>query len=461
MDYVIIDTNVFILDPNAYLKFPNKHVIIPLIVIEELDSFKREMTSVGKAAREIIRSIDLLRKKGKLTEGVNLENNSVLQVFILEDVEDLPEGLDRIVKDNYLLSTGLKLKKIFNKEVTIITKDADLRIKADVLGLNAEDYNTNHSNLEKLYTGQQTLHTTDEWINKLYKNVPLIWRTENPTPEFATEPITEPIVVNQYITLKSNNKSALVRAHKSGKLILLKEKKILNIVPKNKEQRFALDALLDPEIQLVTLAGRAGTGKTLLALAAGLFQVLDQEIYKKLLVARPVIPMGRDIGFLPGELEEKIKPWMQPIYDNLEFLLENDENEEIYPTDKSNEKNKKEKKKDLHTTIAYLKQMGILDVEPLTYIRGRSIPRQFIIIDEAQNLSPHEAKTIITRAGIGSKIIFTGDYYQIDHPYLNLYTNGISYTFNRMVGEDLFAHVTLEKGERSELAELASKLMEF
>jgi len=442
-----------LLDPNAYLKFPNKHIIIPLIVIEELDSFKREMTSIGKAAREIIRAIDLLRTRGKLTEGVKLENSSILQVFILENLEELPEGLDRVIKDNYLLSTGIKLKKVYNKKVTIITKDADLRIKADVLGIHAEDYNTNHSDtLEKLYTGERVIQTTEEWIDKFYHNEELIWNVEK--PNFALDYI-EPIVVNEYITLKSERKSALARAHKSGRLIHIKEKKILNITPKNREQRFTIDALLDPEIQLVTIAGRAGTGKTLLALAAGLYQVLENQLYKKLLVARPVIPMGRDIGFLPGELEEKIKPWMQPIYDNLEFLLENDENEEIY------QKEKIDKKRDIHTTIDYLKQMGILDVEPLTYIRGRSIPRQFIIIDEAQNLSPHEAKTIITRAGIGTKIVLTGDYYQIDHPYLNLYTNGISYTFNKMMGQPIFAHVTLEKGERSELAELASKLMEL
>jgi PhoH-like ATPase len=453
MDYVILDTNILLLDPNAYLKFPNKHIIIPLIVIEELDSFKREMTSIGKAAREIIRAIDLLRTKGKLTEGVKLENSSILQVFILENLEELPEGLDRVVKDNYLLSTGIKLKKVYNKKVTIITKDADLRIKADVLGIHAEDYNTNHSDtLEKLYTGERIIQTTEEWIDKFYHNEELIWNVEK--PNFALDYI-EPIVVNEYITLKSERKSALARAHKSGRLIHIKEKKILNITPKNREQRFTIDALLDPEIQLVTIAGRAGTGKTLLALAAGLYQVLENQLYKKLLVARPVIPMGRDIGFLPGELEEKIKPWMQPIYDNLEFLLENDENEEIY------QKEKIDKKRDIHTTLDYLKQMGILDVEPLTYIRGRSIPRQFIIIDEAQNLSPHEAKTIITRAGIGTKIVLTGDYYQIDHPYLNLYTNGISYTFNKMMGQPIFAHVTLEKGERSELAELASKLMEL
>jgi len=453
MDYVILDTNILLLDPNAYLKFPNKHIIIPLIVIEELDSFKREMTSIGKAAREIIRAIDLLRTKGKLTEGVKLENSSILQVFILENLEELPEGLDRVIKDNYLLSTGIKLKKVYNKKVTIITKDADLRIKADVLGIHAEDYNTNHSDtIEKLYTGERIIQTTEEWIDKFYHNEELIWNVEK--PNFALDYI-EPIVVNEYITLKSERKSALARAHKSGRLIHIKDKKVLNITPKNREQRFTIDALLDPEIQLVTIAGRAGTGKTLLALAAGLYQVLENQLYKKLLVARPVIPMGRDIGFLPGELEEKIKPWMQPIYDNLEFLLENDENEEIY------QKEKIDKKRDIHTTLDYLKQMGILDVEPLTYIRGRSIPRQFIIIDEAQNLSPHEAKTIITRAGIGTKIVLTGDYYQIDHPYLNLYTNGISYTFNKMMGQPIFAHVTLEKGERSELAELASKLMEL
>ncbi len=452
MDYIILDTNILLLDPNAYLKFPKKNVIIPLIVIEELDSFKREMSSIGKAAREIIRSIDQLRFKGKLTEGVQLENDSIIQVYILDNLEELPEGLNKVIKDNYLLSIGIQIKKNHNKKVTIVTKDADLRIKADVLGLLAVDYNTNKENsLEKLYSGELSINTTEEWINKLYKGEPVYWTS----PEFSLESLSQPIVVNQFIHLKSETKSALTRAHKDGKLhLILKDRKVFNIYPKNKEQRFAIDILLDPKIQLITIAGRAGTGKTLLALAAGLHQVLESEIYKKLLIARPVIPMGRDIGFLPGEIEEKIKPWMQPIYDNLEFLLEGEEKEEIQQEDKKN-------KKDFQTTISYLKQIGVLDVEPLTYIRGRSIPRQFMIIDEAQNLSPHEAKTIITRAGVGTKIVFTGDYYQIDHPYLNLYTNGISYVFNKMKGQEIFAHITLEKGERSELAELASKLLEL
>ncbi len=417
------------------------------------------MSSIGKAAREIIRSIDLLRTRGNLTEGVVLENGSILQVYILDNLEVLPEGLDRIVKDNYLLSTGIKIKKNYHKEVSIVTKDADLRIKADVLGIHAQDYNTDLNDqlyLQKLYTGIRTIQTTDEWIDKFYHGESLIWKSEK--NKFSLNPDEPPIIVNEYITLKSDNKSALARAYKNGTLIHLKDSKIMNIIAKNREQKFAVDALLDPEIQLITIAGRAGTGKTLIALAAGLHQVLEKESFKKLLVARPVIPMGRDIGFLPGELEEKIKPWMQPIYDNLEFLLENgkDVRDESYEKDK----NDKKIKKDIHTTIAILKQMNVLDVEPLTYIRGRSIPRQFIIIDEAQNLSPHEAKTIITRAGVGSKVVLTGDYYQIDHPYLNLYTNGISYTFHKMMNQNIFAHITLEKGERSELAELASKLMD-
>lgn len=244
------------------------------------------------------------------------------------------------------------------------------------------------------------------------------------------------------------------------------------IHPRNREQHFAMDALLDPDIKLVTIAGKAGTGKTLLAIAAGLEMVLSEQLYRKLLVARPVVPMGRDLGFLPGELEEKLRPWMQPIYDNLEFLLEGPtkpKEERRYGKkrngDKDKEKEDENKEKELvakksESTIQYLHQAGLLDVEPLTYIRGRSIPHQYVIIDEAQNLSPHEAKTIITRAGEGTKVIFTGDFYQIDHPYLNLYTNGLTFTFNRMKGQPIFAHITLEKGERSELAELASKLME-
>jgi len=466
-EYILIDTNVFLIDPNAPLKFANRKLIIPLIVIEELDSFKREMSSIGKAARETIRNIDQLRMQGKITEGVPLENGSTVQVYILENYEDLPEGLDHAIKDNYILSAALQVRSRSGRPTAILTKDADLRIKADVLGITAWDYHENGVQGDHLYQGERSIDTSDELVDRFYAGEQISWQDESLVSE--NQP---PLILNEYLTLKSPSRSALARCGADGFLRPLMERQGMAIHPRNREQRFAMDALLDPDIKLVTIAGKAGTGKTLLAIAAGLDMVLSEQLYRKLLVARPVVPMGRDLGFLPGELEEKLRPWMQPIYDNLEFLLEG-------PTkpkeerrhgrkrdgDKDKEKEEENKEKELaakksESTIQYLHQAGLLDVEPLTYIRGRSIPHQYVIIDEAQNLSPHEAKTIITRAGEGTKVIFTGDFYQIDHPYLNLYTNGLTFTFNRMKGQSLFAHITLEKGERSELAELASQLME-
>ncbi len=466
-EYILIDTNVFLIDPNAPLKFANRKLIIPLIVIEELDSFKREMSSIGKAARETIRNIDQLRMQGKITEGVPLENGSTVQVYILENYEDLPEGLDHAIKDNYILSAALQIRSRSGRPTAILTKDADLRIKADVLGITAWDYHENGVQGEHLYQGERSIDTSDEIVDRFYAGEQIPYLDGSLIAE--NQP---PLIINEYVTLKSPSRSALARCGADGFLRPLMERQGMAIHPRNREQRFAMDALLDPDIKLVTIAGKAGTGKTLLAIAAGLDMVLSEQLYRKLLVARPVVPMGRDLGFLPGELEEKLRPWMQPIYDNLEFLLEG-------PTkpkeerrhgkkrdgDKDKEKEDENKEKELaakksESTIQYLHQAGLLDVEPLTYIRGRSIPHQYVIIDEAQNLSPHEAKTIITRAGEGTKVIFTGDFYQIDHPYLNLYTNGLTFTFNRMKGQPIFAHITLEKGERSELAELASQLME-
>lgn len=466
-EYILIDTNVFLIDPNAPLKFANRKLIIPLIVIEELDSFKREMSSIGKAARETIRNIDQLRMQGKITEGVPLENGSTVQVYILENYEDLPEGLDHAIKDNYILSAALQIRSRSGRPTAILTKDADLRIKADVLGITAWDYHENGVQGEHLYQGERSIDTSDEIVDRFYAGEQIPYLDGSLIAE--NQP---PLIINEYVTLKSPSRSALARCGVDGFLRPLMERQGMAIHPRNREQRFAMDALLDPDIKLVTIAGKAGTGKTLLAIAAGLDMVLSEQLYRKLLVARPVVPMGRDLGFLPGELEEKLRPWMQPIYDNLEFLLEG-------PTkpkeerrhgkkrdgDKDKEKEDENKEKELaakksESTIQYLHQAGLLDVEPLTYIRGRSIPHQYVIIDEAQNLSPHEAKTIITRAGEGTKVIFTGDFYQIDHPYLNLYTNGLTFTFNRMKGQPIFAHITLEKGERSELAELASQLME-
>ncbi len=460
-EVILIDTNVFLIDPNAHVKFPGRKLIIPLIVIEELDSFKREMSSIGKAARETIRTIDRLRMKGKITEGVPLENGATVQVFILENYENLPEGLDHAIKDNYILSAALQLRSYTGRSTAILTKDADLRIKADVLGITAWDYHENGVQGEHLYPGERTIETSDELVDRFYEGETISWTGGLPEGDRKSPP-----VINEYVTLKSPSRSALARCGADENLRPLIEKPGMSIHPRNREQRFALDALLDPDIRLVTIAGKAGTGKTLLAIAAGLEMVLSEQLYRKLLVARPVVPMGRDLGFLPGELDEKLRPWMQPIYDNLEFLLEGKpRDEKRQPGKREGERQDENKEKDLtarksDSTIQYLHQAGLVDVEALTYIRGRSIPHQYVIIDEAQNLSPHEAKTIITRAGEGTKIVFTGDFYQIDHPYLNLYTNGLTFTFNRMKGQSLFAHITLEKGERSELAELASTLME-
>ncbi|MBW7857480.1 MAG: PhoH family protein [Leptonema sp. (in: Bacteria)] len=451
-DYILLDTNVLLLDPNAYIKFANRHIVIPLIVIEELDSFKRELTSIGKAAREIIRTIDVLRVKGRITEGVKLENGSTIQVYILQNYEDLPKGLDHAIKDNYILSAALQLQKKTGRPTALVTKDADLRIKADVLGITAWDYHENGVQGEQLYSGERTIQVSDDLIDRFFKGETLNWKDSH-----FLEDAKQPLLVNEYLTLKSASRSALARCSVDGNLRLLFDRQSMSVKPRNREQRFALDALLDPDIRLVTIAGKAGTGKTLIAIAAGLELVLSDQRYRKLLVARPVVPMGKDLGFLPGELSEKLRPWMQPIYDNLDFILGDTKNREQAKTDESKEKIVSKKGE---STVEYLKQADLIDVEPLTYIRGRSIPYQYMIIDEAQNLSPHEAKTIITRAGEGTKVVFTGDFYQIDHPYLNQYTNGLSFTFNRMKGQNLFAHITLDKGERSELAELASRLME-
>ena len=535
--FVVVDTNVFLIDPSAYLKFPESHLIIPLIVIEELDSFKRELTAIGKAAREIIRTLDDLRGKGPLTEGVSLDNGADLRVFILEDPDyQIPPGLDHIAKDNYILACALLISERTDQNVRLVTKDADLRIKADVLGLDAIDYSQDQLDRNyHLYSGQRLLAVDDSVVERFFAGEPVMadrlaeplpadekengtnrkqeseqegagaegsaaiataatdssvaeppvsvkksntvssenrisWdnrefrnpRDEEPVEErpavFSEQdgihleaPAEKPFLVNQYVTLKSDSRSGLGRVREDKRVHSLIERAALSINPRNREQHFAMDALLDPEIELVTLAGMAGTGKTLLAIACGLEQILEEKRYRRLLVARPVIPMGRDIGFLPGELGEKLRPWMQPIYDNLEFILGADD-------DPGNQEG--DKRAPAQGTIQYLMQSGLLAVEPLTYIRGRSIPEQYVIVDEAQNLSPHEAKTIITRAGEGTKIVFTGDFFQIDHPYLNLYSNGITFTAQRMRNESIFAHITLTKGERSRLAELASHLME-
>ncbi|MBI3394466.1 MAG: PhoH family protein [Spirochaetia bacterium] len=438
--FVLIDTNVFLLDPTALYKFGKSTLIIPLVVIEELDGFKREPGSIGKAARETIRRLDQLRAKGSLVTGVALETGGLVRIILLKESQGrLPTGLDSNVKDNQILQCALQLREDGDTPVRIISRDADLRIKADVLGLECQDYmQYPEFEEEPSRPGFREVDAGDGAVNAFYSNKSLTLDGGLPPGEEHT--------INEFLFLRGETKSALARPDSEGKTALplrYQEEKVFDIVPRNREQRYAFEALLDPEVQLVTLSGKAGTGKTLLAIACGLHQVTDNPIYRRILVARPIMPMGRDIGFLPGELSEKIQPWMQPVYDNLEFILGDGGSQQ-----------------DKNMGIDYLKQAGMLSVEPLTYIRGRSIPRQFIVIDEAQNLTPHEAKTIITRAGEGSKMVFTGDLYQIDHPYLNRYSNGLAFTAERFRGQKIASHITLMKGERSGLAELASRLME-
>ncbi len=462
LNIVILDTNVFLHDPNSIHNFPQALLIVPLVVIEELDSFKRGLDDIGKSARTVIRFLDKLAQKGKLTDGIDMENGGRIQVHILDKTSPkLPAGLDQKVKDNYLLRCALHFqekiqKKGYKRSVTLITKDANLRIKAGALDVLTKDYN--HIAIQKNendFFGFQEIKETDENISQLYQDKK-ITKTEN----------ISHLTNNEYLQLKGNAATALGKWNEANKQIQLLQspENAWGIQPRNREQKFAFDALFNPNIKLITLSGTAGTGKTLIAIACGLHQVTESLLYKKLLVARPIIPMGKELGYLPGEMQDKLRPWMQPIFDNLELLFTQSSN--MDSTNKHTKENIKDNQKDSKNkfspkeAIKDLMQMELLQVEPLTYIRGRSIPQQFLIVDEAQNLSPHEVKTIITRAGEGTKIVFTGDPDQIDHPYLSRYSNGLTYTMIKFQGQEIASHITLTKGERSALAELAAKIMD-
>jgi PhoH-like ATPase len=344
--------------------------------------------------------------------------------------------LDKHKADNQILACARELLNTRKEKVVLVTKDTNLRIKADAVGLLADDYTTDKVELDELYTGTAQWEVDSEILDLLYDGgvVP---------PEDRT------LYPNQFVTLidrANDSHTALGRFHgKEGRILPLRrlEAPPWGVKGRNREQQFALDLLLDDSIMVVTLLGKAGTGKTLLAIAAGLQQVVDDERYNKLLVSRPVMPMGRDLGFLPGDVEEKLRPYMQPIYDNLDFIVAAN----------------MEMRRRSSMTPAQLEEGGYLSVEPLTYIRGRSIPNQYIIVDEAQNLTPHEVKTILTRAGDGTKIVLTGDAYQIDNPYVDASTNGLSYLAEHFKHLDISGHVTLAKGERSTMAELASNLL--
>lgn len=438
MKFFVLDTNVLLHDPQALFRFQDNTMIVPITVIEEIDRFKKDMNETGRNARAISRILDTLREKGSLATGVGMPGGGMLRVELCEEqaLNRLPKDLRDDKGDNRILAVALATRERYPDETVIfVTKDTNLRIKADAIGIAAEDYESDKVDIQELYAGARNLEIDPEAIDRFYGQGWL----EAP----------EGLLPNEFATLVDGanpSHTALCRYDAAqGKIVPVRKipkEGIWSIYARNREQQFALDALMDDNVKLVSLVGKAGTGKTLLAIAAGLQKVAEENVYNRLLVSRPVFPLGKDLGFLPGDIEEKLTPWMQPIFDNVELLISGHESE------KRHSKGYKE-----------LMAMGLLDIEPLTYIRGRSIPNQYLIVDEAQNLTPHEIKTIVTRAGEGTKIILTGDPYQIDNPYVDSSSNGLSYLVERFKRERISAHVTLTRGERSELAELAANLL--
>ena len=434
--HFVLDTNILLHNPEAIFGFADNTVWIPIVVIEEIDQFKKDGSELGRNAREVSRHIDALRALGRLTDGVPLESGGALHVLMTE--RTLPEGfhLDHRADDR-ILAVALEVKNRHPEgRVILITLDTNLRIRANVLGLEAEDYDTRRIAIEDLYPVVRTCEVSSGDVPRLFQDGSL------PLP---SPPDDMPWFDNEYVMVKDERSTALARVRKDEQRVdsLHPFKQPLwGIKPRNREQHFALDACLRDDIHVVCLIGKAGTGKTLMALAAGLHLVAEAERYKRLLVSRPIFPLGRDIGYLPGTVESKLKPWMQPIHDNVEFLF-----------------SMSSKGKKAGHAVEEMVRAGVMEVEPLTYIRGRSIANQFMIVDEAQNLTPHEIKTILTRAGEGTKIVFTGDPFQIDNPYVDSISNGLTYLVDRFRGERIAASITLRKGERSKLAELAANLL--
>jgi PhoH-like ATPase len=438
----VLDTNVLLHDPRSIFAFKEHEVIIPAVVLEEIDSKKRNPDEIGRNARGVSRLLDQLRERDHLHNGVPLDNGGILKVELNhKSFTKVQEMFGEITNDNRIIAVASNYyleeqEKPTPRTVVLVSKDVLVRIKADVLGIPTQDYQENRSfGFDELYTGYTTVKVHPAIIDQFYS-----YRSLNVTDlSLDFQPYA-----HEFIILKDEmgtGKSALLKVNEEGKKLeplYLSNEPVWGITARNTQQRMALELLLNDDIPLITITGKAGTGKTLLALAAGLLKVEDEHKYKKLLIARPVVPMGKDIGYLPGEKEEKLRPWMQPIYDNLEYLFD---------TKKSGDIDK------------ILMGLGSIHVEALTYIRGRSIPGQFIIVDEAQNLSKHEVKTIVSRVGEGSKLIIMGDPEQIDHPYLDSTSNGLTYLVERFKEQGISGHITLERGERSKLAQLAADLL--
>lgn len=461
----VLDTNVILHDPQAITKFGISNVIIPIYVVEEVDNFKRQLNELGRSARLFSRFLDEYRVKGSLSKGVQMPSGGLLRVMTAERKYLPQDGIasSQGAPDTLIMAVALRVQaEEPNVPCVFITKDTNLRIRANSMGLDSENYEERSFSIDELYSGAIELRVDGDLIDELHqaREVTMAFSQNKEEknawdcPELteSAEESQKLVYPNEYVRLIDRN----AESHTAMAKILPQQNKMVSLAtmrsgfsscwgikPRNLEQHYALDCLLDDNIKLVTLLGKAGTGKTLIALAAGLQKASEEQVYTKLLVARPIFPLGKDVGYLPGGIEDKLNPWMQPIFDNVEFLMG------------LNEDDKRRGRRSYRELI----DMGILQIEALTYIRGRSIPNQYMIIDEAQNLTPHEVKTIITRVGLGTKIVLTGDPYQIDNPYVDVDSNGLSYVINKFKGVDIAATVTLSKGERSKLAEIASNLL--
>tara|TARA_Y100000034_G_scaffold136141_1_gene211059 strand:- start:1043 stop:2365 length:1323 start_codon:yes stop_codon:yes gene_type:complete len=431
----VLDTSVYLTSADCIYAFDNNDIHVPLKVFEEIDKHKKRQDAVGAQARKIIRIWDGLRSSGSLDSGVRIRKGlGIVKSISASGVtsEDLPCDLDIRIPDHFIIATALKAQRESNRKVILVSRDINMRVIADAIGLESEDFQSQQivDNSENIFTGCSTVLVDDPLIDQFYDKKDVYLDADNLYP-------------NQYIMLVSNaneKKSALGRFTNAStplqQIASSAKNKIWGISPRNKEQSFLLDALMDPKIEIITAIGKAGSGKTICAIAAALEQTIDERysVYSRVIVSRPVQPLGKDIGFLPGSLEEKMTPWLMPIQDNLQFLMGNDK-----------------------LTLDIYMQKGTIEIEALTYIRGRSISNAFIIVDEAQNLTIHELKTIITRVGEGTKIVLTGDVEQIDNVYIDATTNGLTHAVEKFKNFDLASHVTLHRGERSKVATFAAE----
>ena len=430
----VLDTSVYLTNAECIYAFKNNDIHVPLKVFEEIDKHKKRQDAVGAQARKIIRIWDDLRTAGSLDKGVRIRKGlGIIKSISASGIqpEDLPADLDIKVPDHLIIATALKAQRESTRKVVLVSRDINMRVIADAVGLTSEDFQNNQvvDTSENIFTGCTTVLVDDQIIDRFYERQSVYLDTPG-------------LFSNQYVMLVSSaneKKTALGRyVNKATPLrqLITSKQKVWGIKPRNKEQQFLMDALMDPRIQIVTAIGKAGSGKTICAIAAGLEQTIDEvkQEYTRVIVSRPVQPLGKDIGFLPGTMEEKMSPWLMPIQDNLQFLMGNDK-----------------------ITLDIYMQKGTIEIEALTYIRGRSISNAFIIIDEAQNLTTHELKTIITRVGEGTKIVLTGDVEQIDNVYIDATSNGLTHAVEKFKGFELASHITLNKGERSKVATFAAQ----